>query len=152
MSTAKQLNAALRAWAEVFMARSMHEWMRFVKGSGLSMPQFSALMRLYYRGECGISDISAHLDVTAAAASQLVEGLVQKGLLERVENPRDRRAKQVSITPKGRALIQKGIEVRNQWIEKLAVHLTAEQRATVVAALKYLTQAAEQLEPSPAAH
>ena len=133
------------------MARSMHEWMRFVKGSGLSMPQFSTLMRLYYRGECGISDISAHLDVTAAA-SQLVEGLVQKGLLERVENPRDRRAKQVSITPKGRALIQKGIEVRNQWIEKLAVHLTAEQRATVVAALKYLTQAAEQLEPSLAAH
>jgi len=152
MSSAKAFAATMRAWAEVFMAHSMHAWIRYFKASELSMPQVSALMRLYHGGECGISDLSAHLDVTAAAASQLVEGLVQKGLLERVENPHDRRAKQVSITPKGRALIQKGIEVRNQWIEKLAVHLTAEQRATVVAALKYLTQAAEQLEPSLAAH
>jgi len=146
MSSAKAFAATMRAWAEVFMAHSMHAWIRYFKASELSMPQVSALMRLYHGGECGISDLSAHLDVTAAAVSQLVEGLVQRGLLERVENPHDRRAKQVSITAKGRALIEKGIETRNQWTEKLAAHLTAEQQATVVAALNHLMAAARKLD------
>ena len=107
MSTAKQFNTALRDWAEIFMTYSMREWVRFVKSSGLSMPQFSTLMRLYYHGRCGISEISAHLDVTAPAASQMVDRLVQMGLLERSEDPNDRRAKQVTLSAKGRGLIEK---------------------------------------------
>jgi DNA-binding MarR family transcriptional regulator len=146
MSSAKQFNTALHTWAEVFMARSMHEWVRFVKSSGLSMPQFSTLMRLYYHGGCGISEISAHLDVTAPAASQMVDRLVQMGLLERGEDPNDRRAKQVTLSPKGRELIEKGIEARNRWSEELATKLTAEQRGLVIDALAHLTEAAGKLE------
>ena len=147
MSSAKQFNAALRNWAEIFMTHSMREWVRFVKSSELSMPQFSTLMRLYYRGGCGISDISTHLDVTAPAASQLVDRLVQMGLLERGEDPNDRRAKQVTLSAKGRDLVEKGIEARNRWSEELAVKLTSEQRGVVIEALTYLTNAAGKLEP-----
>lgn len=145
MSSPKAFNAALQQWAEVFMARSMREWMHYIKASELSMPQFSMLMRLNYKGSCGISELSDHLDVTAAAASQQVEALVQKGLLERVENPTDRRAKQVSLSAKGRALIAKGVEVRNQWTTHLAHHLTAEKQALIVNALHHLTEAAQAL-------
>ena len=146
MSTAKQFNTALRDWAEIFMTHSMREWVRFVKSSGLSMPQFSTLMRLYYHGGCGISEISAHLDVTAPAASQMVDRLVQTGLLERVEAPHDRRAKQVTLSAKGRDLIEKGIEARNRWSEELTTKLTAEQRGIVVEALTFLTEAASKLD------
>ncbi|MEK7786240.1 MAG: MarR family transcriptional regulator [Chloroflexota bacterium] len=146
MSTAKQFNTALRDWAEIFMTHSMREWVRFVKSSGLSMPQFSTLMRLYYHGGCGISEISAHLDVTAPAASQMVDRLVQMGLLERGEDPNDRRAKQVTLSAKGRALIEKGIEARNRWSEELTTKLTAEQRGIVVEALTFLTEAASKLD------
>ncbi|MBI3241648.1 MAG: MarR family transcriptional regulator [Chloroflexi bacterium] len=146
MSTAKQFNTALREWAEIFMTRSMREWVRFIKSSGLSMPQFSTLMRLHYRGGCGISDISAHLDVTAPAASQMVDRLVQMGLLERGEDPNDRRAKQVTLSAKGRDLVEKGIEARNRWSEELATKLTAEQRGVVIDALAHLTEAAGKLE------
>lgn len=146
MSSTKQFAVAMRAWAEVFTARSMREWVHYVRASGLSFPQFSTLMRLFHKGSCGISDVSEHLDVTAASASQLVDGLVQKGLLERVENPHDRRAKQVSLSPKGRALVEQGITVRNSWTEQLADHLTADQRQQVIAALTQLTEAAKNLE------
>ena len=145
MSTAKQFNTALRDWAEIFMTHSMREWVRFVKSSGLSMPQFSTLMRLYYNGGCGISEISANLDVTAPAASQMVDRLVQMGLLERGEDPNDRRAKQVTLSAKGRALIEKGIEARNRWSEEQTTKLTAEQRGIVVEALTFLTEAASKL-------
>jgi DNA-binding MarR family transcriptional regulator len=119
----------------------MHEWNRYVKSTELSMPQFYMLMRLYHKGGCGISDISSYLDVSAAAASQLVDRLVREGFLERAEDPHDRRAKQVTLSPKGRALIEKGIEVRNRWLEKLIPRLTAEQRQTVAVALGHLTEA-----------
>lgn len=146
MSSTKVFQLTLRELVEVFMRRSMHAWMRYVKSTGLTMPQVSTMMRLYYRGSCGISDVSEHLDVTPAAASQLVDGLVQKGLLERVEAEHDRRAKQVSLTTRGRMLIEKGIEKRSEWTTHLAAHLNAEQRAAIVQALQQLTQATRKLE------
>ena len=76
MSTTKQLNAALRTWAEVFMARSMHEWIRFVKGSGLSMPQFSTLMRLHHHGVCGVSDACAKCVCRNVSARHTDDGKV----------------------------------------------------------------------------
>ena len=109
MSSPKQFNSAMRDWSEVFMQRSMREWWRYVKSLGLSMPQFSTLMKIYYRGGCGVSDISEHLDVTAAGASQIVERLVHAGLLERNEHPQDRRAKQLELSHKGKSLIEKGV-------------------------------------------
>ena len=102
MTDSVRFSRALRQWMDVFMHRSMSGWMQYVKSSGLSMPQFSILMRLHYRGECGISNLSEHMDISAAAASQLVDKLVQAGLLERTEDPHDRRAKQVALSPKGR--------------------------------------------------
>lgn len=144
MALSKQFTEVVREWADVFMQRSMHETIRFWKESGLSMPQMSTLMHLRYRGACGVSDVGAHLGVTSAAASQLVEKLVQMRLLERVEDPSDRRAKQLSLTHKGEALIQKSMEARRRWLENLVTALTPDQQKAVVTALPYLIQAARQ--------
>ena len=150
MSSPKQFNTTMREWAESFMHRSMREWSRYVKSSGLSMPQFSILMKIYHRGGCGISDISQHLDVTNAAASQLVDKMVGMGLLDRAEDPKDRRAKQVTLSNKGRSLLEKGAEARNRWVEDLATHLTAQQRDEVISALKLLLDASRALDtPKP---
>src|SRR3990172_4618750 len=108
MSHSQKFTLVVREWSEVFMRRSMRDFIRFTKDTGLSNPQISTLMRLHYHGVCGVSEIGVHLDVTNAAASQMVERLVQQGLLERAEHPDDRRAKQLTLTRKGRALIEKG--------------------------------------------
>jgi len=147
MSLSKQFGEAVREWAEVFGRRSMREALRFWRESELTMPQVSTLMRLHHEGACGISEVGSHLGVTNAAASQMVEKLVQQGLLERAEDPRDRRAKQLTLTPKGRALIQTGLEARRRWLEELSTALTPEQQKAVIAVLPYLTQAARELEP-----
>ncbi len=87
-------------------------------------------------------------NTTAAATSQMVDRLVHAGLIERVEDPSDRRAKQLTISEKGRALVEKGIEARNRWWEYLPAALNAEQRAAVVEALNSLAEAARALEAS----
>src|SRR5574341_1698557 len=87
MTDQAQLSRIIRQWMDVFMHRPMRGWSHHVKASGMSMPQFSILMQLHYKGSCGISEISERFEVTTAAASQLVERLVQSGLIERTEHP-----------------------------------------------------------------
>src|SRR5829696_9442802 len=93
------ISQSLREWMDVFMHRSMRGWNQFAKSTGLSMPQFSILMQLHHKGSCGMSQISERFDVSAAAASQLVDKLVQAGYIERTEDPNDRRAKLLDLSP-----------------------------------------------------
>jgi DNA-binding MarR family transcriptional regulator len=128
------------------MHRSMADFRRFMGETSLSFPQINVLMRLYHRGHCGVSDIGTQLGVTNAAASQVIQRLVQMGLVERREDPDDRRAKRLSLTPEGRALIERGIAARRRWIEKLATSLPPDQRQMIIQALTLLTEAARQQE------
>jgi DNA-binding MarR family transcriptional regulator len=70
-------------------------------------------------------------------------------LIERAEDPNDRRAKVLTISDKGRKLIQKGIEERYRWVEELSGRLTAEERTQVSEALDIMTRAAQELEAEP---
>jgi DNA-binding MarR family transcriptional regulator len=143
MSPEQALTEVLQEWSEVFMHRSMRDFKRFMDESGLSASQANALMRLYHEGACGVSDIGSQLGFTNAAASQMTERLVQMGLVERSEQPEDRRVKQLSLTPNGRALVERGITARRAWMEALTAKLTPEQQALVAQALVLLTEAAK---------
>ena len=152
MPVSQQFDHVLRQWSEVFMGRSMRDFSAFMRNSGLSMPQVSLLYRLYYRGQCGVTDIADHLAVTSPAASQMVERLVQQGLLERNEDPSDRRAKQVALSPAGRELMKESIEARVRWMAELTTVLSRDEQATIVAALDALTSAAIRLDPHSQAY
>lgn len=144
----KQINQTLREWMDMFMHRSMRGWSQFVKSTGLSMPQFSILMQLFYKGPCGMSQISERFDISNAAASQLAEKLVQSEYIERAEDPNDRRAKVLQIAPKGKALIEAGIEERHRWLDELVKKLSADEKSKVHEGLTILTEAAKKLENS----
>src|SRR5690242_12900122 len=146
MSRSAVIFQPLRAWMDVFMHRSMRGWGQFAKSSGLSMPQVSILMQLHYKGSCGLSQISERFDISAAAASQLADKLVQAGYLERAEDPSDRRAKLLRLSEKGSKLVKQGIEERYRWMEHLAATLSTEDQKKIVSALETLTQAARGLE------
>lgn len=146
MSASRQFNQAMREWIEVLMHRNFQAAMRFAKEQGLSMGQVSTLMRLRHGGGCGVSDIGEQLGVTSAAASQMIDRLAHMGLVERAEDPKDRRVKQLTLTDKGRSLLDKGNEERSRWMEGLGQALDPERRAAVIAALGYLVEAARNVE------
>ena len=146
MTDSRQFSQSLRQWVEATTHRTMRDQARYVKSLGFSMPQFFLLMQVYYKKQCGISDLSEHMEITTAAASQTVEKLVQSGLLDRAEDPNDRRAKQVTLSPKGSELIEKSIAARFRWVDALAKELSAEEKTKVHEALEILTKAAHTLE------
>jgi len=152
MISSPQLVQTIRQFMDIAMHYSMHERSQFAKAIGLSMPQFGILMQLHYRGNCGISGISDRFDITNAAASQLADKLVQSGLIQREEDPHDRRAKLLNLTDKGKELIRQGIEERYRWVDQLAGKLTAEDRTKISEALNIMTQAAKELEAEPVHH
>jgi len=137
---------SLRAWMDAFMHRSMRGFNHYAKSTGLSMPQFSILMQLHHKGPCGMSEVSERFDISAAAASQLVEKLVHAGYLDRTEYPSDRRAKLLTLSAKGEELIQQGTEERYSWMDDLAATLSAEERVKVEEALIILTKAAQEMD------
>lgn len=137
---------AIRTWMDVFMHRSMRGWSHFAKSTGLSMPQFSILMQLHHKGACGISDISERFDISNAAASQLVDKLFQAGYLERAEDPKDRRAKLLELSPKGTALLEQGTKERHRWMDELVKGLSSEEKNKVSEALTILTEAAQKID------
>ncbi|HSJ88326.1 MAG TPA: MarR family transcriptional regulator [Anaerolineales bacterium] len=144
-----QFIQSIRAWMDIFMQRSMRGWWRFAKSTGLSIPQFSIMMQMHHRGACAMSEVSERFEITPAAASQLVDKLVQSGFIMRREDPNDRRAKLLDLTDKGRDLIQQGIEERYRWVNELAEKLTPAERIQISEALDIMTRAARDLEAEP---
>ncbi len=149
MNSTTELVEIIRRWLDIAMHRSMRDRTHFAKAKGLSMTQFGLLMQLHYRGNCGVSDVSERFEITNPAASQLVDKLVQGNLVERAEDPNDRRAKQIQLSTKGKAMIERSIGERYRWVDELVTNLNAEERAKIAEALTLLTEAAAKLEKTP---
>ena len=146
MSPTIALTGVIREWSEVFMHRSMRDFKRFMDTSGLSFSQINILMRLVHSHSTSVSEVGEELGITNAAASQAVDRLVGLGLIERTEDPDDRRTKRLAITPQGRALIEQGVAARSKWIEGLTDALSPDQQAMIISALTRLTAAARKME------
>jgi DNA-binding MarR family transcriptional regulator len=58
-----------------------------------------------------LTDLASRLGVTKQAAGQLVDELVEMGMLERAPDPEDARAKLIRFSKKGRAGLFEGLSV-----------------------------------------
>ena len=135
----------LREWIEVSMDRSIRDFIRYSKESGLSMSQLGALFHIHRRGSSGVTDLGDHLGVTGAAASQMLERLVQQELILRSVDPRDRRVKQIILTAKGLQVLRESIRARQSWLYDLSETLASPEKETITAALNVLIDRAHQL-------
>lgn len=146
MSSAEEFNFILLEWIKVFMRRTGQDFKSFMDDSGLSFSQLNTLMRLHFTGEADVTSIASQLGVSNAAASQLVDRLVQMGLIQRTEDTQDRRIKRLALTPAGHDLAEKLVSLRRRWMEKFTSTLTPQQRDNISIALQTMTDAARTLE------
>jgi DNA-binding MarR family transcriptional regulator len=151
-SPADRLPASLRQLIQVFMTRSMHDVLRFVKAQDINMAQYTTLMRLHHHGQCGVGEVGSHLGITTAAASQLVDRLVELGYVDRAEDPDDRRVKRLTLTRRGRAFVDHSLQARLAWIEDLVPRLPSERQADILQCLDDLVTAAQALPEPDAPH
>jgi DNA-binding MarR family transcriptional regulator len=65
---------------------------------GLTGPQVKALIFLYDNGECSMTELAAGLAVSLPSASELVDRLIDRGLVDRVPDAADRRRVKIDLT------------------------------------------------------
>jgi DNA-binding MarR family transcriptional regulator len=92
----------------------------------LSVPQLRILVMLYFESPLDLTTIGRNLNVDRSNASRPCERLVAAGLLRRREDPRDRRHVALSLTPKGRRLVDSVMSRRREIIDAL-VHQLGEE-------------------------
>jgi DNA-binding MarR family transcriptional regulator len=133
-------------WSSVFMRRSMHDFMAYTRTNSISMPQINVLMWLYYHKCCEVMQLEEVMQVSRPAASQMVERMVQQGLVNRTESPTDRRSRLVTLSDRGIAFIEEAIAARRRWLSNLVETFSPEQKNTVALALKLLSEHAIEMD------
>ncbi|HEX2706922.1 MAG TPA: MarR family transcriptional regulator, partial [Solirubrobacterales bacterium] len=136
--TAARLTALLR---HLFLYDRGNQ-LRVIEDSGLSMTQCKALLELGGLGQSAetwqVGDLAEHFGVSVPSMSRAVDAMVKKGLATRVEDPEDRRVRQVKITGPGKDLVETLVAVRRSGIEAFAATLSAAQRRKLDAAVDSL--------------
>lgn len=91
-----------------------------------------------------VKELGSRLAMSLPAASRTADGLLQRGLVARHEDPEDRRIKRLTITPAGRELLRTLEEARLDGAERWALDLTQAQRDALHAAFLTLHHPADE--------
>ena len=102
---------------------------------GLSFTQVKTLHALREANEVTVKDVADGLGLSLPAMSRALDGLVQRGFVERRESDRDRRAKLVRLLPAGRDAVETMERSRLSLLEEFTASLSDEERAGLHAAL-----------------
>lgn len=82
--------------------------------------------------------------VAAASISGIVGRLVDKGLVDRVPNPQDKRSTLVEMSSRGRQVLEKGRGERTAFLAARIDRLTAGEREVLAEAVAILAQIGEE--------
>lgn len=138
MSRGNPFNSTFQEWVGLFMHRSMQGTIQYARENGFSMSMIGTLFHLNLRGHAGVSDLGQHLGVSSAAASQMLDRLVDEGLIERTEDPDDRRMKKISLTEKGCRIYKESLSARMRWLDDLEQNLSEQEKETIISALQLM--------------
>lgn len=127
-------------WAKLYFFQSLTEFFNYLKQTDLSLLQAYALAHIFFKGPLKMSDLCEHMQVSPAAASQLVERLEKLGMVERISDPADRRVRKVVALDKGRHFVQENFLFSQSWIAEIPANITPAQITQITEVLALLLQ------------
>jgi len=109
--------------------------------SGITPQSIEVLKILYMRKEQGylLGEIGEQLMVSPANVTGLVEGLVKKGLVERKEQPGDRRKRLTELTPLGIEFMENLIPVIARFFNEVFASLSPKDKQQLYDRLNQLS-------------
>ena len=135
-----------RSWWMLMAEASLGEDLAIMAETGLTLPQVVTLFKLHDRSPQCVSSVAALLHLSQPATSQLLDRLVHEGLVDRTEDPGDRRRKRLAITPRGTRLVSRLAEAKSRGLDHAASRLSPQVREKLASVLQ---EALRQLERAP---
>ncbi len=99
-----------------------------IKESGLTNAQFGVLEALYNKGDLKICELIEKILTTSGNITVVIKNLEKEGLVTKNLDPEDRRAAIISITDKGRKIIEEILPEHIKNINKIFDILTDEEK------------------------
>jgi len=129
-------------FAELFGAVFLRFHRRGSKRSRWTPQSWAVLQHLEMTGPLTVTEAARHMERSQSVMSEMVDGLVRKGLLARMRDERDRRRTLVWLTDEGRATMVTEREVLcTDRLERAFEQLDDGLRADLLRALKQLVDA-----------
>jgi DNA-binding MarR family transcriptional regulator len=136
-ATDTELSRQLIAFVGYLMQTHSRDVMQLSAEFELSFSQMKALQSLFNATEpVSVKALGEGLGLSLAAMSRAAEGLVQRGLVSRLEDTQDRRIKRLSLTASGRDIVQKLREVRMAGFDQFVASLSPKEHALLAKALE----------------
>jgi DNA-binding MarR family transcriptional regulator len=107
---------------------------------GISVEQFH-ILRHIRKGHTSVSELALVKQISRSAISQAVDGLVERGLVCRLQNEQDRRNIPLELTHAGSLLVEGLLESNRVWMAEKMAGLTEEEYKTVSQAMDILGKA-----------
>ena len=110
-------------------------------GLGLRAGQFGVLSALRRAGEpfeLTPTDLARHQVMTSGGMTPVIDGLEKRALVERADNPADRRSRLVRLTTEGRDLVDRAMERHVETEHALIAGLSDDEREQLAGLLRRL--------------
>ncbi len=108
----------------------------------ITLPQYRLLVLLAMDGPKKVATLSKLLDVYSSTVTRLCDRLSARGLIERATEPGDRREVVVSLTRRGRSLVDRVTRRRHDRISAIIDAIPPTRRRELVLALQTFSDAA----------
>lgn len=108
---------------------------------GISMTQLHVMHLLDHHGEMPMSRLADMLDVSVSNGTGLIDRVEERGFVERIRVPSDRRMVMVRLTPAGRQMLDEIETVREQVLRRVLDKLDTTQLTGVAKAMADLREA-----------
>jgi MarR family 2-MHQ and catechol resistance regulon transcriptional repressor len=112
---------------------------------GLGLSDFGVLEALLHKGPLPVNVLGKKVLLTTGSITTAVDRLERRGLVERQDDPKDRRARIVHLTNDGLALIRKVFAKHERDMERAVSCLSRNEIETLAKGLRRLGRGAEEL-------
>jgi DNA-binding MarR family transcriptional regulator len=119
--------------------RKLYETQRF----GIPYAELKVLMLFEGERYLTVKGLAEKLEVAKSRVTAIINNLVKKGLVERIEDPRDSRVRLINLTPKGHI---KALEIdafHSDIHRKILLQMTPDERKSMLSHLELLRSSME---------
>ncbi|WP_353474378.1 MarR family transcriptional regulator [Salipiger sp. H15] len=103
--------------------------------AGVSEPQWRILRVLIESGPCSVQGLAEAACLQSTSVSRILQSMVERGLVERVQDRENRRRQVVTVSEEGRALVARYTPVSRAITDGFASRFGAERYTQLVALL-----------------
>jgi len=150
MPDAVEVSRELAREIEASLPRLMRLWHKGTDDALLVQLPIAQIriVRLLYMGSRTVTSLGEELNLTASAVTQMVNRLQDADLVQRVEDPVDRRIKHIALTEKAYGLMRARQERRITRLQQILERIPAERQRELANVLQELLSVAGDL-PTP---